>query len=109
MGEDNKLKMPENPSWSQMVSLVSELMAENTELKNSWRLEIVQQAKKNVKYWFIAFLVTLATLVGTNVYWIYTFQSYEYVAQDGNGINSINTGNQGDLLNEPESKTEKEW
>lgn len=106
--ENNELTMPENPSWSQMISLVSELMAENKELKNSWRLEVVQQAKKSVKYWFIAFLLTLATLVGTNVYWIYTFQSYEYVAQDGDGINNINTGSQGDLLNEPESETEKE-
>lgn len=53
--------------------------------------------------WFIAFVVTLAALVGTNAYWIYVFQSYEYVQQYSSGINNINSGTQGDVLNEPES------
>lgn len=36
--------------------------------------------------------------------WRELFNSYDYITQDGGGINSINSGEQGDLLNEPESK-----
>ena len=42
----------------------------------------------------MAWLITFTALVGTNVAWIYVRQSYEYVSQDGEGINSINTGHQ---------------
>lgn len=66
-------------------------------------VEVINQAKHQAKMWFIAFVVTLAALVGTNAYWIYVFQSYEYVQQYSSGINNINSGTQGDVLNEPES------
>ena len=36
-------------------------------------------------------------LVGTNALWIYVFNSYEYVSQDGSGVNTINTGEQEDM------------
>lgn len=67
-------------------------------------VEVINQAKHQAKMWFIAFVLTLAALVGTNAYWIYVFQSYEYVQQYSNGINNINSGTQGDILNEPESQ-----
>lgn len=57
---------------------------------------VIQQAERSTKRWFIAWIITLAALIGTNVYWIYTFNSYEYVSQDGSGVNSINTGTQED-------------
>lgn len=72
--------------------------------KLSWKMEVIEQAKRSARYWFIVFLVTLAALVGTNAYWIYTFSNYEYVSQDGEGINNINSGTQGDLVNEPEGE-----
>lgn len=59
--------------------------------------ELISDARAQAKRWFIAFLVTLAALFGTNIYWIYVFNSYEYVSQDGEGINTINTGNQEDI------------
>ena len=74
--------MEENRTWKDAENLVSELI-----------LDSRAQAKR----WFIAFLVTLAALFGTNIYWIYVFNSYEYVSQDGEGINTINTGNQEDM------------
>lgn len=61
---------------------------------NAFVKDVIQQAKHQAKMWMIAFIITLFALVGTNVYWIYQFTSYEYVSQDGNGINSVNTGNQ---------------
>lgn len=36
--------------------------------------------------------------------WRELFSQYDYVSQEGSGINSINTGEQGDLINESEGK-----
>lgn len=56
--------------------------------------ELFRDLQRHSKRWFIAFVITLFALVATNAYWIYVFNSYEYVSQDGSGINSINTGDQ---------------
>lgn len=37
--------------------------------------------------------------------WRALFSSYDFVSQDGEGINSINSGEQGDLFNGAESQT----
>lgn len=66
-------------------------------LEKFFATEIIEQAKSSAKRWFVAWLITLAALVGTNAAWIYVWQSYEYVSQDGEGINSINTGHQEDV------------
>lgn len=66
----------------------------NSENKSWWMMEMVEQCKTNAKRWFIAWIITLLALIGTNIYWIYQFTSYEYVSQNGSGINSINTGQQ---------------
>lgn len=72
--------------------------------KSSWdnieqyfATQVIEQAKTSAKRWFVAWLITLAALIGTNAYWIYVFNSYEYVSQDGSGVNTINTGNQEDI------------
>lgn len=76
----------------------------NKEYENAWEgiekffaTEVIEQSKRNAKRWFIAWIITLAALIATNTYWIYVFNSYEYVYQDGTGVNSINTGNQEDI------------
>lgn len=71
-------------TWSDAENLVSELITD---------------ARAQAKRWFIAFLVTLAALFGTNVYWIYVFNSYEYVSQDGEGFNYYNSDVEGDIDN----------
>lgn len=75
----------------------------NKENKVSWdnleqffAVEVIEQSKRNAKRWFVAWLVTLSALIGTNAAWIYVAQSYEYISQDGSGQNNINTGTQGD-------------
>ena len=60
---------------------------------------VIKQAEAAARRWFIAFVMTLAALVGTNAAWLYVFNSYEYVYQDGTGQNNINTGSQGNVLN----------
>ena len=61
--------------------------------------ELISDARAQAKRWFIAFLVTLTALFGTNVYWIYVFNSYEYVSQDGEGFNYYNSDVEGDIEN----------
>ena len=84
-----KEKKPENPSWES----VEEMLATS----------VIKQAEAAAKRWFIAFLVTLAALFGTNVYWIYVFNSYEYVSQDGEGFNYYNSDVEGDITNGSEN------
>ena len=74
------------------------------EKKNKWgeledflATQVIEQAKTSAKRWFIAWLITLMALIGTNAYWIYVFNNYEYVSQDGSGVNTINTGEQEDM------------
>ena len=74
--------------------------------------EIIAESEKR---WFKAFLIAMALAIflfvvaaGTNLHWIHVFNSYEYVSQDGSGINSINTGNQENIGYESNGETEKE-
>ena len=65
--------------------------------------ELVQDVQRQSKRWFIAFLLSLAALVVTNTYWIYVFNSYEYVSQDGEGYNYYNSDIEGDITNGPKN------
>ena len=61
--------------------------------------ELILDARAQAKRWFIAFIVTLTALVGTNLYWIYQWNSYDYVSQDGEGYNYYNSDVEGDITN----------
>ena len=37
-----------------------------------------------------------------NEKWIELFESYDYMSQDGEGVNNINMGAQSDIVNEPD-------
>lgn len=83
----------------------------NKENKVSWdnleqffAVEVIEQSKRNAKRWFVAWLVTLSALIGTNAAWIYVAQSYEYISQDGSGQNNINTSTQGDITHGTENE-----
>lgn len=75
-------------SWNDAENLVTEVIRDN---------------QKQAKRWFIAFLLSLAALVVTNTYWIYVFNSYEYVSQDGEGYNYYNSDVEGDITNGPKN------
>lgn len=68
------------------------------DVENYFATQVIEQAKATAKRWFIAWLITLMALVVTNGIWIYVFNSYEYVYQDSEGMNNINTGEQGDVI-----------
>lgn len=65
--------------------------------------ELIADTRSQAKRWFIAFLVTLAALFGTNICWIYQWNSYDYVSQDGHGYNYYNSDVEGDVDNGAEN------
>lgn len=81
----------------------------NEKKETSWNdtenlvTEVIRDNQKQAKRWFIAFLLSLAALVVTNTYWIYVFNSYEYVSQDGEGYNYYNSDVEGDITNGPKN------
>ena len=78
--------------------------AEWSQIEEHLVTHVIEQAKRATKRWFIAWVITMVALVATNVYWIETMNSYEYVYQDSEGMNNINTGSQGDLMNESDDE-----
>lgn len=84
-------KLEDVQNWNDAERMIAQKLVESND---SLARSVVEQSKAETKKWFIAFLVTLAALVATNAAWLYVWQSYEYVSQDGEGINSINTGHQ---------------
>lgn len=70
--------------------------------------ELISDARAQAKRWFIAFIATLVALVGTNIYWIYQWSSYDYVSQYGEGYNYYNSDVEGDISNGAEDQTEEE-
>lgn len=85
--------MEEKGTWNDAEKFVSEL---------------VQDIQKQSKRWFIAFVITLTALVGTNIYWIYQWNNYDYVSQDGEGYNYYNYGVEGDVDNGTADQAEEE-
>lgn len=81
---NNKANNEEMTTWDDAEKLVTEVFRDN---------------QRQAKRWFVAFLITLAALVATNTYWIYVFNSYEYVSQDGEGYNYYNSEIGGDVEN----------
>lgn len=83
-------------SWNDAEKMIAERLVESND---SLARSVIEQSKATTKKWFIAFLVTLAALVATNAAWLYVFNSYEYVYQDGEGQNNYNSNVDGDVEN----------
>lgn len=81
-------KNPE--SWEKVINheLVSELMADGS---------------KREKRLLIIIIALVIGFLGTNAYWIYQWNSYDYVSQDGQGYNYYNSDVEGDINNGPEN------
>lgn len=79
------------------------------EEKSTWKdaekfvSELISDMKAQSKRWFIAFITTLIALIGTNLYWIYEWNSYDYISQDGDGYNYYNSDVEGDITNGSEN------
>lgn len=71
---------------------------------------VIDRSAKQTKNWMIAFFVTLALLFVTNAGWIIYESQFETVSydQDGEGINNVNVGDQGDVINGADRTPETE-
>ena len=66
--------------------------------------------ERQIKRLWIALIVSLAMLFGSNIGWIIYESQFEtfYYEQDGEGINNVNLGEQGDLNNGATSEVQEE-
>lgn len=85
-----------------------------TEVKEreNFATEIFHEFKIHSRIATIGLLIVLAmgiiAFYANDEKWRELFSSYDYVSQDGEGINSINTGEQGDLNNGTTSEDSEE-
>lgn len=70
----------------------------------------MDRAERHTKRWMIAFFVALAMLFVTNIGWIIYESQFETISytQDGEGLNNVNVGEQGDINYGADSQTETE-
>jgi len=61
----------------------------------------MSREERTIKRLFVALILTIVFLVGTNVAWVLYISQYEVYDydQDGDGINNVNFGDQGFLRN----------
>lgn len=78
------------------------------EEKGNSATDVLGALVKQLKTMWIVIVLLIILLVGTNMAWLYVFQSYDYVSQDGEGYNYYNHEVGGDVYNGSESQSEEE-
>lgn len=70
----------------------------------------MSRAERREKRLWIAVIVLIIALLTTNVGWLIYEAQFEtiYWEQDGDGLNNMNTGEQGDVTFEPEREVQAE-
>lgn len=83
---------------------------DNVKEKENSATDVLGALVKQLKTMWIVIILLIVLLVGTNMAWLYVFQSYDYVSQDGEGYNYYNREVGGDVNNgtEGQSKEERE-
>lgn len=71
--KNTKDKIPADANWNQVISEVSDLINESRDKKNELATEVIAQAKRITRRWFIAWVITLVALIVTNIIWMYMF------------------------------------
>ena len=81
---------------------------DNVKEKENSATDALGALVKQLKTMWIVIVLLIILLVGTNMAWLYVFQSYDYVSQDGEGQNYYNHEVGGDVFNGAEGKSEEE-
>ena len=99
---------PEN--WNEIIKNYAEFQKHADESKEKLATEILQdndkkdERKNKIIFGLIAVIAVLAAgLIGSNAYWIYQWNSYDYISQDGEGYNYYNSDIEGDITNGAEN------
>lgn len=71
---------------------------------------MLERMERQINRLWIALIIAIAALAATNLAWIYYESQFETVSysQDGEGLNNINTGTQGDLYGADSANQEEE-
>lgn len=80
----------------------------NTNEKGNGATDVLGALVKQLRIMWIVIILLISLLVGTNMTWLYVFQSYDYVSQDGDGYNYYNQDVGGDVNNGTENKSKEE-
>ena len=100
--EEKKNNDPQ--SWSEFYQMISE--NSNALASEMLRDNDLKDQRKNriISYLIGVICLLIVGLVGSNLYWIHQWNSYDYYSQDGDGVNSINTGSQSEVDYEPKTE-----
>lgn len=74
--------------------------------KENCATDVLGALVKQLKIMWCAIFVLIALLVVTNMAWLYVFQSYDYVSQDGEGYNYFNSRVEGSVYNGADGESE---
>ena len=80
---------------------------EKKENENS-ATDVLGSLIKQLKVMWAVIILLIVLLVGTNMAWLWVFQSYDYVTQDSAGQNYFNSNVKGSVYNGAENKNEEE-
>ncbi len=66
--------------------------------------------ERHIKRMWIALIIAIAMLFASNIGWLIYESQFETITyeQDGGGINNVNVGEQGDIINGAESEVQEE-
>ena len=82
---------------------------ENPEEKiENGAVDVLNALARQLRAMWIVIILLIIMLVGSNMAWLYVFQSYDYVSQDGEGQNYFNREVGGDVYNGAENQSKKE-
>jgi len=80
----------------------------NTNEKGNGATDVLGALVKQLKTMWTVIVLLIALLVGTNMAWLWVFQSYDYVSQDGDGCNYFNRDVDGSVYNGAEGEDKEE-
>lgn len=77
------------------------------EKKENCATDVFGILSKQLKTAWLIIALLIVLLVGSNMAWLYVFQSYDYVSQDGEGYNYYNSRVEGDVHNGAEGENKE--
>ena len=99
----------ENPeSWEKIIQHVAELENQYHERSGKLVSELMADHARREKRMLAVIIALVVAFVATNGYWIYQWNSYDYISQDGQGYNYYNSDIEGDVNNGAENQTEED-
>ena len=105
----------EPANWTEIIKNYADLQKQADESKEKLTTGILEdndkkdRRKNKIIFGLIAVIAVLAAgLIGSNVFWVYQWNSYDYISQDGEGYNYYNSDIEGDVDNGAENTSEEE-